>query len=316
MKTIYNHFICILSFISSVTLSFGQEDPMYSQYTFNIQAYNPAYTGTWKSVGIMTLTRHQWVGFDKAPETQTITVQASLRKANVGVGLTVINDKIGYEKRFAVFADYSYRLRLTRLRFARNTYLRLGLKAGFTNYENNLSRYTTYDPEDPLFEGEMYEKIMPNFGLGVFLYSQRYYAGFSIPKILQNDFEEGGGTEYSNTNYEMRYLTLIGGYVFDLNEALEFKPSVIVRYVKSSPVVGDFYANFLLKKKLWIGAMGRTNGEYGFNAQFIVSRNLRIAYAISLDTSEIKSYNYGMHQIMLSYEWNFIKTRYTSPRYF
>ncbi len=312
MKTYSKYIVGIILFLSSITVSYGQQDPMYSQYMFNIQAYNPAYAGTWESIGVMALGRYQWVGFTGNPETKTFTIQAPLRNENIGLGLSVINDNVGFEQRFALFSDYSYRLKV-----GSGAFLRLGIKAGFTNYQNDLSKYTLYVPggvHDPSFDGVIERKLMPNFGVGAFLSSQYYYLGFSVPKMLKNDFESG--IENYTTSYEIRHFTLIGGYVFNLSESLKFKPSFITRYVAGSPIVGDINANFLLKEKFWIGAMVRSVGEYGFNAQFIINRKLRLGYAIDFDTSRIRSYNDGVHEIMVSYELNFVRTRYTSPRYF
>ncbi|TDO04654.1 type IX secretion system membrane protein PorP/SprF [Sunxiuqinia elliptica] len=312
IKNISKYAISLLLLVSSVATSFGQQDPMYSQYMFNIQAYNPAYTGTWESIGIMALGRHQWVGFKGGPETYTLTIQAPLRKKNVGLGLSVMSDDIGFEKRFAVFTDYSYRFSITN-----DISLRLGLKAGFTNYENNLYDYTLYIPgggSDPAFEGVIDKKLMPNFGVGAFMYSDRFYAGFSIPKILQNDFDNDV-TNYT-TGYELRHFTLIGGYVVKLSDVVKFKPSFNARYIKGSPIVTDINASFLFADRFWIGAMYRTADSFGFNTQFIVNRKLRLGYAIDFNTSDISSYNDGIHEVMISYELNFVKTRYTSPRYF
>jgi len=313
IKNISKYAISLLLFVSSVTASYGQQDPMYSQYMFNIQAFNPAYAGTWKSIGLMALGRYQWVGFDGYPQTQTFTIQAPLRKENIGLGLSVISDKIGQEDRFAVFSDYSYRLILDD-----GVYLRFGLKAGFTNYQNNLSNYQLYVPNgghDPAFDGTIDKKFMPNFGIGAFLSSERYYMGFSLPKILQNDFENSV-VNYA-TNYELRHWTLIGGYVFDLGQAVKFKPSFITRYVAGSPIVADLNASFLIKDKFWIGVMGRSAGAFGFNMQFIIDKKLRLGYAFDYDLSNsLRSNNDGTHEIMVSYELNFVKTRYTSPRYF
>ncbi len=315
LKQNYNRMKCVVSFLVmsvSVLSSFGQQDPMFSQYMFNVQAYNPAYAGTWESIGFMTLGRYQWIGFEGGPQTQTFTIQAPLRNENVGLGLSVINDEIGEEKRFAVFSDYSYRLKLDQ-----QVFMRLGLKAGFSSYQNIFSNYITYTSvgeSDPAFEKDIDRKIMPNFGLGVFLYSPVYYLGVSVPKLLQNDFDQG--IDGYATNLEMRHFTLIGGWVFELSESLKFKPSFITRYVKGSPVVGDVNANFLLKDKYWLGAMVRTSGEYGFNMQFIINKKLRLGYAIDFDTSKIRSYNDGTHEIMISYELSSVTTRYASPRYF
>lgn len=312
IKRISNYGLSLLLLLSSVTASFGQQDPMYSQYMFNIQAFNPAYAGTWQSIGIMALGRHQWVGFEGAPTTYTLTVQAPLRNENVGLGLSVINDEIGIEKRLAVFADYSYRLKVTD-----DVSLRFGLKAGFTNYENDLNAYRLYVPEggtDPAFQGVIDKKFMPNFGVGAFMHSEKFYAGFSIPKVLQNDFENG--VENYNTSYELRHMTLIGGYVVELSDAVKFKPSFNARYMKGSPIVTDINASFLFADRFWIGAMYRTAETFGFNTQFIINEKLRLGYAIDFNTSNISSYNDGIHEVMISYELNFVKSRYTSPRYF
>lgn len=308
----YKYIIGLLVLLAVAKGSYGQQDPLYSQYMFNVQAYNPAYAGTWQSIGFMALGRYQWVGFDGGPETQTFTIQSPMRNENVGLGLSVINDRIGEEKRFAVFSDYSYRLKLDQ-----NVYLRLGIKAGFTSYQNDLSKYITYtsvDDHDPAFDGVIEERFMPNFGIGAFLHSPSYYVGLSVPKMMQNDFEQG--PEKIKTELEMRHFTLIGGYVFELSESLKFKPSFITRYVKGSPVVGDLNASFLLNDKLWLGAMVRTVGEFGFNTQFVINNKLRLGYAVDFDTSQIRKYHNGTHEIMVSYELSSVKTRYASPRYF
>jgi type IX secretion system PorP/SprF family membrane protein len=261
MKTLKTIATCIVSLflvVVSVRSAYSQQDPMYSQYMFNIQSYNPAYAGTWESIGIMALGRQQWVGFNQAPDTYTFTIQAPLRSKNVGLGLTVIQDDIGFEKRFGLFGDYSYRLKMKE-----GVYLRLGVKAGITNYSNNLMKYTTYPDLDPSFNDIIDQKYMPNFGIGAFLSSDRYYLGLSVPKILKNDFELGA-TDYK-TEYAIRHFFLIGGYVFDMSKVVKFKPSFNLRAVTASPVVADINASFLFADRFgleqWDGPkdrLGRT----------------------------------------------------------
>jgi len=65
----------------------AQQDPMYTQYMFNTQTINPAYAGTWESVGFMVLGRHQWTGWEGAPETYTFSLQAPLKNERVALGL-------------------------------------------------------------------------------------------------------------------------------------------------------------------------------------------------------------------------------------
>lgn len=289
----------------------AQQDPMYTQYMFNTQTINPAYAGTWESVGFLVLARQQWMGIEEAPKTYTFTIQAPLPKEKVALGLNVVNDEIGLEKRFSLFADYSYLVRLSE-----KTNLRLGVKGGFTNYSNNLNAYQTSSSgtADPLFQGEIDTKFMPNFGIGAFLYSKSFYTGFSIPKIVYNDFKNN----YNNysSQAELRHYFLIAGAVFNLGENLKFKPTFLTKAIKGAPVEFDFTANFLFMEKFWLGAMYRTGDSFGFIAQWIFAQKLRVGYAVDFSTNNLKHYNNGTHEIMVSYELRFLKERFVSPRYF
>src|SRR5680860_1272177 len=138
----------ILLMVMAGFTSNAQQDPMYTQYMFNTQIINPAYAGTWESVGFMVLGRQQWAGLDGAPQTYTFTMQAPLKNEKVALGLNLISDKVGLEKRLYMFADYSYLVKLNE-----KTNLRLGLKGGFTNYSNDLNAcllYTSPSPRDGL----------------------------------------------------------------------------------------------------------------------------------------------------------------------
>jgi type IX secretion system PorP/SprF family membrane protein len=303
----------ILAIVFASFTSSAQQDPMYTQYMFNTQTINPAYAGTWESLGFLVLGRHQWTGWDGAPETYTFSMQTPLRNERVALGLNVINDKVGFEKRFYMFADYSYLVPLSE-----KTNLRLGLKGGFTNYSHNLQEHNILDPNDPSFIGDISNKMKPNFGVGAFLYSKRAYVGFSIPKIVNSSFEND--FENFSVEGELRHYFLMAGAVFNLGENVKFKPSVLTKASFSSetgtPLQVDMSSNFLIKDRLWLGAMYRTGDSYGFIAQFLFQKNIRVGYAIDFATSNIKNHNNGTHEVMVSYELKFKKENVVSPRYF
>lgn len=303
----------ILVLVLAGLTSNAQQDPMYTQYMFNQQTINPAYAGTWESLSFMVLGRQQWAGFSGAPQTYTFSMQAPLKNERVALGLNVISDKVGKEKRFYMFGDYSYLLPLNeKLR------LRLGLKGGFTNYSNNLNEYDITDPNDPSFQGVIDKKFVPNFGIGAFMYSKRGYIGFSVPKILNHDFEVTNETE--SLSSEFRHYFLSAGLVFDLGENLKFKPTMLTKATFSSetgaPVELDFTANFLIKERFWLGAMYRTGDSFGFIAQWIIDKKLRIGYAYDYTITPLQDFNNGTHEIMVSYELRFLKEMFASPRYF
>ncbi len=287
----------------------AQQDPMYTQYNFNTQTINPAYAGTWESMGFLVLGRHQWVGMNGAPRTYTFSMQTPMKKENVGLGLNVISDKLGRESRLSLFGDYSYGLRVSE-----NSILRMGLKFGVTNYHNNLAEYVQFPGEvDPASMGEIDVRYMPNFGVGALLYSDDYYLGFSIPKIIENDF----GNNYNNYTVvsEFRHFFFTAGYVFTLSEYLRFKPTFLAKATLHAPVEFDFTANFLLGEKVWLGAMWRTGDSFGFIAQWVFDKKLRVGYAIDFTTTRLQNFHNGTHEVMVSYEIG-LKRKWTTPRMF
>jgi type IX secretion system PorP/SprF family membrane protein len=301
--------IAIFAIMLVTTSGYAQQDPMYTQYMFNTQTINPAYAGTWESVGFMVLARQQWVGITDAPSTQTFSFQMPLKNEKVGIGLNVVNDRIGLERRFGLFADYSYKIS-----FNESTNLRMGLKGGFTNYNHNLSEHVLFEPGDPAFIGEIEHLFLPNVGVGILLENPIYYAGLSMPKMINNVYESNGNNFAIQA--ELRHFFFIAGYVHAINEDIKLKPTILAKATLGSPLQVDFSANILLKDKFWLGAMYRTGDSFGFTAQWIFDKKLRVGYAIDFSTSNMKKHHFNTHEIMISYELKILKQSIISPRYF
>jgi type IX secretion system PorP/SprF family membrane protein len=288
----------------------AQQDPMYSQYMFNIQVVNPAYAGTWERVGFMALTRLQWAGIENAPQTNTFSFQAPYSRKKVGMGLSVITDEIGHENRLMVMGDYSYRLNINR-----STWLRFGIKGGFVNYSNDLNKYTLQNTSDPAYQGVIEQEFIPNFGVGLFLHSDRYYFGASVPKLLETKFDVAKESNYS-VSAETRHWFIMGGYVLPLNEEVKFKPSFLTKIVRGAPAQIDFNASFLIREKFWVGAMYRTNKAYGANVQFVINDQIRLGYSVDYGSGSFYRKSNGIHEVMISYELKRRKKLFRSPRYF
>jgi len=299
--------VCINLFASA------QQDPLYSQYVFNKQVINPAYAGTWESVGFTVMARQNYENFDLAPQTFTVSMQAPLTNKKTGVGLNIIHEKIGFEKRFCAFGDYSY---LTKLNGKTN--LRLGIKGGFTNYSSYSNEHLLKsDAIDP-FNGQQIKQSMINVGAGAFLYSSKYYVGFSVPKILNNKFEEAYDGFALSCEHQHYYL--MSGLIINLGRNLLFKPATLAKATftteTGSPAEINITANFLIKERLWLGAMYRTTDSFGFMAQWLVTGNLRLGYIHDTIASNIDNQYSGSHEIMVSYELASLRNSFGTPRYF
>lgn len=309
--TKYIKYSTAILLVMLMKISWGQQEPVLTQYNFNTQIVNPGYAGSWDNSGFVLLGRHQWLGMDGAPRTYALSFQTNSIGEKVGLGLNVINDVVGYEKRLGVFGDYSYGFKVDE-----KSLLRLGLKFGFTSYSNDFSKYTQYPGSlDPSIRYDRNVRFMPNFGVGAYWYSEYYYFGVSVPKLMENDFEN---QDNYSTEAELRHFYFIAGYVFELSESLKFKPTLLTKATVGAPANFDVTANFLLQEKVWLGAMYRTWGSFGFIAQWIVDNQLRIGYAVDFSTSKLQQFNNGSHEVMVTYELDFGKKekKWISPRMF
>ena len=284
----------------------AQQDPLYSQYMFNTLAFNPAYAGSANVFTAMALTRHQWVGFDGAPATQTIAAHSPLPMPNLAMGGILIHDVAGPVVQNSAFVDLAYRIRT-----GENTKLSFGISGGVNVFQADIASLPTVDAEP--HNANIKGKPLPNLGFGLFWHSDRYYAGFSAPKLLENTVGDDGAV---TTARELRHWFLMGGYVMDVSEDVKFKPSVMLRAVAGAPLSLDLNANFLLRDRIWFGALWRYGNAFGAMAQYQVNEQLRVGYAFDMTTTRIGAYNAGTHELMVGYDFKFTKGRTVSPRYF
>ena len=301
MKTL--KFLALLTMLTSSGLMHAQQLPQFTQYMFNTISVNPAYAGSRETLNVTALHRNQWTGIDGNPRTNTLSIHAPLRNDRIGLGLSYINDQLGFESTNYIYGDFSYTVPASD-----KINLSFGLKAGFTNYQ-----LQTPDPNDIFFNSD-FNTWSPNMGAGVYISSNLWYAGISAPRMFTTDLNEGEFEALERTSYYA-----IGGLVLDLAEKLKFKPTVLTKFTNGAPATYDVTANFLFNEKLWLGASYRFNDADGFGAllDFQVTNGIRIGYAYDQPIGDVRPYTTGTHEVILIYEVGFPrKGPAKSPRYF
>ncbi|KLT67682.1 PorP/SprF family type IX secretion system membrane protein, partial [Flavobacterium sp. ABG] len=93
--------------------SHAQQDAQYTQYMYNTININPAYAGSRGVLSVFGLYRTQWVGLDGAPETGTLSVNTPINNSNLGVGVSLVSDKIGPTNENTLSADLSYSIQVS-----------------------------------------------------------------------------------------------------------------------------------------------------------------------------------------------------------
>ena len=147
---------------------------------------------------------------------------------------------------------------------------------------------------------------LPNIGAGVFYYTDKFYAGLSLPNIIESKHFEKNNGLLTQASEKMHYF-LTTGYVFDVSETLKFKPSIMAKAVPGSPLSLDVSANFLLNDKLELGLSHRLDDSVSGLIGFAVAKGLRIGYAYDYTLSNLGDYNSGSHEAFFIMGYRFIK---------
>lgn len=307
-KLFFTTLVVLLTFIDAQ----GQQDPQYTQYMYNLNIINPAYAGFKDNLSFGLLYRKQWVDIQDAPTTMTFSGSSPLGK-NVGMGLNVISDKIGPSEATNLNADFSYGLNL-----GGEHRLAFGLKAGVTFLNVGLLDINNSLPDanDPAF-AENINRTNFGLGAGLFYSAEKYYISFSIPNMLTSPYLEsndgGESLQYGETSLQY-YLS--GGYVFDLNPNLKFKPTVMLKSAFNIPVSVDLTANFLINEKLELGAAYRIEDSVDFMINYAITPNLKLGYAYDYILSDLNVTTTSSHEVVLLFDLNFPKKVSQSPRFF
>lgn len=297
--------------ILSVFALRAQQDPMYTQYMFNTLSINPAYAGSADRLSTVALHRSQWVNFEGAPTTQTITAHSPLKNENISLGGSIINDKYGPVKQTGIYIDASYRI------FMGSNRLAFGLKGGVNLFSANLIDLSPNIPDDQVFASNISMKPLPNFGFGAMFYSKRYYVGLSAPKLLSNKLVPDNLPDTIKLNsVEKQHLFFIAGAVFDISYYTKFKPTILLKAVNGAPPSAEVTAQFLFYEKLWVGGMYRWQDAVGILMQYEVNNKFKIGYAYDYTLSDIRRYSDGSHEIMLGFDLIKGFPADVSPRYF
>ena len=210
---------------------------------FNTLAVNSGYAGSRDALTITGLHRSQWVSFPGAPTTQTLTLHTPIHNDQLGLGLSVLNDKIGPTNTTAIYADFAYKLKINE-----KAKLAFGLKGGINLRSNGLSSLALDESNDDAFASDVTSDILPNFGFGLYYYTDKYYVGLSTPKLLENNFTTNTVSGSISAASEKRHYFLIAGTVFPITDNIKLKPTGFMKVTEGAPIEGDITLTALFKE--------------------------------------------------------------------
>ncbi|MES2591269.1 MAG: type IX secretion system membrane protein PorP/SprF [Bacteroidota bacterium] len=273
----------------------AQQLPHYSNYMLNNYAMNPAVGGANPYFEAISNNRYQWIGITDAPRTYILSVNGPTKSLNMGLGGLLFTDIVGPTRRTGCYLSYAYHIKV-----AEKMRVSLGISGGVLQFMVDASKITLRDPSDQVISTGIQSVLTPDFGAGIYVYStdKKWYAGASVPQILQNKivFYE---TTSSSLSKLATHFYMTGGYRYTLNNDLVIEPSLMVKYVKPAPVQFDLGLRAIYRDKIWVGTAFRYLDAVSVMVGYTMQQNLTFAYSYDFTTSNIRKYSTGTHEFVI-----------------
>jgi type IX secretion system PorP/SprF family membrane protein len=315
----------------------AQQDPMFTKYFFNSLVFNPAYAGSRDHMTVNLLHRSQWVGFGEGvPQTQSLTIHTPLKSDRVGVGFSVVNDKIGPTNSLNANVSYAYRIPI-----GKKGKLAVGLQAGINNWRADFNKLTFVEGTDPAYDQRRPNWWKPNIGAGVFYYTKNFFTGLGVPRIIEYDLTSNRTDQLPIYGKQYRhYFYTLGGAIPLSGDALVFRPQLLIKSVGldsrlkrdsafqkiGAPTEFNVDLSLFFQQTLWVGAsfsssieaFTKTSSYNSANlwASYYLSNGMRIGVAYDYPLTKIRNSSLGSFEVMLGYEFDYKEKRIVTPRYF
>ena len=250
-------------------------------------------------------------GFDGAPVTYSGSIHGMLPKKKLGMGAFIQKDKIGKTNQTDLFASAAYHLPLGDV-----SKLSIGMQVGATSFSSNVVELTYWDPGDRIFDYNTFTSLLPNAGFGAYFYRPMFYAGFSVPYLVNYKPSADSQEESKQIHHLGRRVYLTVGGVIETERDVKIKPSLLIKKEGNSEIQYDLNVNVLLNEIFWVGASYRSKEAVVALFEYQINRKFRVGYSYDITLGGISNYNSGSHELMLGYDFGYPVLKIKSPRYF
>lgn len=299
--------IAMIVLLVCCQLVMSQQDSQYTYYMYNTVGINPAYAGSRGALSITGLHRSQWVGLEGAPTTQTLAVHTPFKETRLGLGVSFVNDALGPWKEQNLNIDFSYTIPTSE-----TAKLSFGLKASGNIFNLDVNKLNPEHANDPNLMS--FSEFKPNFGVGAYYHTDKFYVGLSSPSILSS--KHLNGTNGIKVGTERASYYFISGYVYPVSDNVKLKPATLVKMISGAPLQVDVSLNTLIYDKFILGAAYRWSAAASVMAGFQTKNGLMIGYGYDLDTTKLSEYTGGSHEIIVRFDLFNRRENIESPRFF
>ena len=300
------YILVLIVLIAFLRPSYGQQREQYTNYLLNNFVINPAVGGSYSYWNLKLGYRSQWVGIDGTPRTFFASLHGPInypdprrRQSSIphqGIGGYVYWDQTGPLSYKALFGSYSIHRKVNK-KLTASAGAFLGIKEFRINEEE--LRFVQ-SPTDPLFEDGFNAVMTPDLNLGLFLYSEHFFAGISGNQLLQSRLSIDG---FTNDAQLRGHYFATAGVRFDINKKLYFFPSVLLKVITPAPLSVDVNLRFLYDEVFWVGLSYRHKDAIALVTQYTVNNTFEIGYSYDATLTRLRQFSGGTHEIILGWRW-------------
>jgi type IX secretion system PorP/SprF family membrane protein len=315
MKNFKIYGFLLLTLVGFYSTAEAQQEQMYSHYDYNSLALNPAYAGSKQTLVANSLARMQWLNLPGAPRYYNVGVHSPL-VGDFGGGLNLQTGSLGKFQTASPLRETQIALSLAwNKQITKDLRLAVGLRGGLFNYNINLSQLNREVDNDVAFNNNDLNIMAPMTGFGIYLYSEKFFAGISAPRMV---FTKNNQVN----NVDIRYATTtqyyaFAGYVHEVSSDFKLKPTTQIKLAQGMPMQVDLNLHAIYQDDYSIGAFYRTGGELGIMAMAQVNPNFTIVYSYDHRLAPLNQYVNGSHEFGIQYQIPYVSNkRVITPRYF
>lgn len=290
--------------MAGLTDARAQREVLYSQYLTNPMTINPAYAGSRESLTMTAIFRRKWFSL-RGPGigiTQAFGADGPVAGGKVGIGLQALNDRMGLYSATGFYGSLAYRITLPSM-----AKLSFGASGG-------INVLPIYDPANVT----SVNKAVPSFGAGVHYEAERFWAGVSMPELVNRPLTLGTGQSLP-LRYQRPLFINFGGRV-DAGESIDFMPSILLTQQTGYPLGIDLNAKVWIEEKLGLGLSYRANNStlisnlnyFVILAEYELSGSIRVGYTYNSQQVEnpFSYYQKSVHELVFRYTPSPVKFQY------
>ena len=280
---------------------------------FNRYLFNPAYAGHDDALELSAIHRSQYVALaNRFIATQGVNINLPVYAISSGIGITAINDLIGFQRSTYVALNYDYRKTFKWGKMG------IGIGAGIIQTSIDGDKLRAPDGNynggvnhnDNLLPNNLQQGVAPDLSFGIYFNNDQYFAGASINHIaLSSAAIKGENGANMKLNFS-RDLFFTGGYDVKLSSKFSLMPSAIIK-TDLKMVQMDLSLTGTIINNIITGISFRGYTKNTIDALAIVLgfkyKGVQLVYSYDANLSYLTHFNSGSHEIGLSYRYPFKK---------